>query len=106
MRAQPGAGAGGKSGAECRPQRLSQHSTAGGGQRMACSESGDKTSGRISAKRLLPAARAAGYAGSDRNFRRLVAEQKQAWRRENHAGRRPVRSPGSARRAQGQVSPF
>ena len=33
----------------------------------------EKTSGRISAKRLLPAARAAGYAGSDRNFRRLVA---------------------------------
>ena len=30
--------------------------------------------GRISAKRLLPAARAAGYAGSARNFRRLVAE--------------------------------
>ena len=33
----------------------------------------EKTLGRISAKRLLPAARAAGYAGSDRNFRRLVA---------------------------------
>jgi hypothetical protein len=33
----------------------------------------DKTSARISAKRLLPAARAAGYAGSPRNFRRLVA---------------------------------
>ena len=29
----------------------------------------EKTSGRISAKRLLPAARAAGYGGSDRNFR-------------------------------------
>ena len=29
----------------------------------------EKTSGRISAKRLLPAARAAGYAGSPRNFR-------------------------------------
>ncbi len=38
------------------------------------------TAGRISAKRLLPAARAAGYAGSARNFRRLVAERKQAWR--------------------------
>jgi hypothetical protein len=55
----------------------------------------EKTAGRISAKRLLPAARAAGYAGSDRNFRRLVAEQKQAWRREHHRGRRPaVWSPG------------
>src|ERR1700743_1343562 len=31
-----------------------------------------KTKGRISAKRLLPEARAAGYAGSPRNFRRLV----------------------------------
>lgn len=38
--------------------------------------------GRISAKRLLPKARAAGYAGSDRNFRRLVAQEKQAWRAE------------------------
>ena len=54
-----------------------------------------KTSGRISAKRLLPAARAAGYAGSARNFRRLVAECKQAWRQEHHRGRRPaVWSPG------------
>src|SRR2546430_5497643 len=54
-----------------------------------------KTAGRISAKRLLPAARAAGYAGSPRNFRRLVAAQKQAWRRNHHRGRRPaVWSPG------------
>jgi transposase len=55
----------------------------------------DKTSARISAKRLLPAARAAGYAGSARNFRRLVAAQKQAWRTGHHRGRRPaVWSPG------------
>ena len=47
------------------------------------------TQGRISAKRLLPAARAAGYEGSPRNFRRLVAEAKQAWRRDHHRGRRP-----------------
>jgi hypothetical protein len=54
-----------------------------------------KTAGRISAKRLLPAARAAGYAGSPRNFRRLVAAQKALWGRENHRGRRPaVWSPG------------
>jgi transposase len=54
-----------------------------------------KTAGRISAKRLLPAARAAGYSGSPRNFRRLVAAQKQAWRRDHHRGRRPaVWSPG------------
>jgi Mu transposase, C-terminal domain len=55
----------------------------------------EKTAGRISAKRLLPAARAAGYAGSARNFRRLVAEAKQAWRRGHHRGRRPAAwSPG------------
>jgi Integrase core domain len=54
-----------------------------------------KTQGRISAKRLLPAARAAGYEGSARNFRRLVAEQKVLWRNDNHRGRRPaVWSPG------------
>jgi transposase len=53
------------------------------------------TAGRISAKRLLPAARAAGYEGSARNFRRLVAARKQAWRQEHHRGRRPaVWSPG------------
>ena len=40
--------------------------------------------GADSAKRLLPATRAAGYAGSPRNFRRLVAAAKQAWRREHH----------------------
>jgi hypothetical protein len=54
-----------------------------------------ETSGRISAKRLLPAARAAGYGGSARNFRRLVAAQKALWRNENRRGRRPaVWSPG------------
>jgi len=54
-----------------------------------------KTQGRISAQRLLPAARAAGYGGSDRNLRRLVAEQKRLWRAEHHRGRRPtVWSPG------------
>jgi transposase len=54
-----------------------------------------KTAGRISAKRLLPAARAAGYSGSPRNFRRLVAAAKQAWRENHHRGRRPaVWSPG------------
>jgi transposase len=56
-----------------------------------------KTSGRISAKRLLPLARAAGYDGSARNFRRLVADAKAEWRRGRHGngrGRRPaVRTP-------------
>jgi transposase len=55
----------------------------------------EKSQGRISAKRLLPAARAAGYGGSPRNFRRLVAAQKALWRRDHHRGRRPaVWSPG------------
>jgi transposase len=53
------------------------------------------SAGRISAKRLLPAARAAGYEGSARNFRRLVADAKEQWRRGHHRGRRPaVWTPG------------
>jgi transposase len=53
------------------------------------------TRGRISAKRLLPAARAAGFTGSACNFRRLVAAAKVEWRREDHRGRRPaVWTPG------------
>jgi transposase len=53
--------------------------------------------GRISAKRLLPAARAAGYEGSQRNFRRLVAAAKAEWRRGllRAGGRRPaIWTPG------------
>jgi transposase len=56
-----------------------------------------KTAGKISAKRLLPAARAAGYQGSDRNFRRLVANAKREWRhgQARAGGRRPaIWSPG------------
>lgn len=56
-----------------------------------------KTFGKISAKRLLPAARAAGYEGSDRNFRRLVATAKREWRhgQARASGRRPaIWSPG------------
>jgi transposase len=55
----------------------------------------EKTKGRITAKRLLPVARAAGYTGSDRNFRRLVAEQRALWKIDHHRGRRPgVWEPG------------
>ncbi len=54
-----------------------------------------KTEGRISAKRLLPVVRAAGYSGSARNLRRAVAEAKAAWRIDHHRGRRPgVWAPG------------
>ena len=55
----------------------------------------ERSKGRITAKRLLPAARAAGYEGSARNFRRLVSARKTWWRNDNHRGRRPaVWSPG------------
>ncbi len=55
----------------------------------------EKTKGLISAKRLLPTVRAAGYDGSARNFRRLVAQAKAAWRSSHHRGRRPgVWAPG------------
>ena len=58
-------------------------------------ERAERSAGRISAKRLLPIARAAGYEGSDRHFRRLVADAKALWRSNNHSGRRPaVWSPG------------
>jgi transposase len=54
-----------------------------------------KTQGKMSAKRLLPVANAAGYTGSARNLRRLVAEAKAQWRREHHRGRRPgIWTPG------------
>jgi transposase len=55
----------------------------------------ERTKGKISAKRLLPAARTAGYEGSPRNFRRLVAQVKHEWRQGHHRGRRPaVWTPG------------
>ena len=57
----------------------------------------DETKGKISAKRLLPTARAAGYAGSDRNFRRLVAQERSKYRQRQAIARsrRPaVWTPG------------
>ena len=45
------------------------------------------TDGRISAKRLLPVCRAAGYGGSARHLRRAVAEAKAAWRTERRVYR-------------------
>src|ERR671929_780554 len=50
--------------------------------------------GRISAKRLLPLARAAGYTGSARNFRRAVATAKANWKRERRTYRPWVPVPG------------
>jgi transposase len=57
----------------------------------------DETKGKISAKRLLPTARADGYAGSDRNFRRLVAQERSKYRQQQarERSRRPaVWTPG------------
>ncbi len=55
------------------------------------------TNGKLSAKRLLPKAKAAGYEGSARNFRRLVATERAKYRQGVAIanGRRPaVWSPG------------
>ncbi|TAM86492.1 MAG: IS21 family transposase, partial [Jatrophihabitans sp.] len=52
------------------------------------------TDGRISAKRLLPLARAAGYTASARNFRRLVRERKDEWRRTRRVYRPWLPTPG------------
>jgi len=55
------------------------------------------TNGKLSAKRLLPKAKAEGYEGSDRNFRRLVATERNKYRQglAIAGGRRPaVWSPG------------
>jgi len=52
------------------------------------------TDGRISAKRLLPVARKAGYTGSPRNFRRAVAMAKATWKRDRRTYRPWVPVPG------------
>ncbi len=52
------------------------------------------TDGRITAKRLLPVAQAAGYSGSARSVRRAVAEAKGAWRRQRRVYRPWVPVPG------------
>ena len=52
-----------------------------------------KTRGRITAKRLLPPARPAGYQGSARNFRRAVARAKARWARSEHSRRPWMPSP-------------
>ncbi len=57
----------------------------------------EETKGKISAKRLLPKAGAGGYAGSDRNFRRLVAQERSKYRQRQAIARsrRPaVWAPG------------
>lgn len=46
--------------------------------------------GRMQAKQIFPAAQAAGYTGSARNFRRLVASVKNDYHRTNRRTRRPA----------------
>ena len=61
--------------------------------------------GRITAKRLLPIARAAGYQGSARNFRLLVATVKRAYKAEQGLSTAMTneRSKGGS---SGQAHPF
>src|SRR5579875_864975 len=54
------------------------------------------TDGRITAKRLLVEARAAGYTGSDRSFRRAVAAAKKTWRGQRRVYRPWGAVPGEA----------
>ena len=65
--------------------------------RALVAESMKNTNGKLSAKKLFPKAVAAGYAGSDRNFRRLVATERAKYRQGQAiaSGRRPaVWTPG------------
>jgi transposase len=52
------------------------------------------TDGRITAKRLLPVVRAAGYTGSARTLRRAVAVQKTRWKRARRVYRPWTPEPG------------
>ena len=54
----------------------------------------EASDGRISAKRLVPVARAAGYTGSARNLRRAVAKMKSDWRQKRRLYRPWVATPG------------
>ncbi len=53
-----------------------------------------KSDGRISAKRLLPVARAAGYTGSLRTFQRAVRREKEEWKRDRRTYRPWIPIPG------------
>lgn len=53
-----------------------------------------RSDGRISAKRLLPVAQAAGYGGSARSFRRAVAQAKAEWQGRRRTYRPWVPTPG------------
>ena len=75
------------------PRRVPRPRNTEGVQELIC-ERVQATDGRITAKRLLPVAQAAGYTGSARSFRRAVAEAKAAWRRQRRIYRPWVPVPG------------
>jgi transposase len=82
-----------RTGTEAAARRLSRpRNTAGVCDLIA--ERVQATDGRITAKRLLPVAQAAGYSGSARNFRRAVAEAKAVWRQQRRTYRPWVPVPG------------
>lgn len=81
----------GQGSARRRPRRLAHNTDA---VQSVIAEKVRTTDGRITAKRLLPRARAAGYTGSGRNFRRAVAQLKADWRRRRRIYRPWVPNPG------------
>ena len=74
-----------------RPRRLESNTEC---VRALVEEKVRTTDGLISAKRLLPVVRAAGYRGSARNLRRAVAEAKTGWRQRRRLYRPWVPVPG------------
>lgn len=75
-----------------RPAPPRPHAT--DGVRALIAERVQRSDGRISAKRLLPTAQAAGYTGSARSFRRAVAIAKADWQRRRRTYRPWVPTPG------------
>lgn len=87
------------------PRRERRHNTAGAVDVVR--EKVAATDGRISAKRLLPLAQAAGYSGSARNLRRSVRVEKDAWRRRRRVYRPWLPTPGEHLAIDwGQVGPL
>lgn len=75
-----------------RPAPARPHTT--DGVQALIAERVRRSDGRISAKRLLPLAQAAGYTGSARSFRRAVARAKAEWRSRRRIYRPWTPAPG------------
>lgn len=74
--------------------RLAAHSPKAAVVAELIAERLQQTDGRISAKRLLPVARAAGYTGALRTFQRAVKQAKAAWKVQRRSYRPWVPTPG------------